>query len=518
MRIDSKLWLLALAAAGWMACGGPETFSIELATVDNCNNLVDLVQPGHRVKLTVSGPGMAPIVVEADGASGGVEIPDIPAGKDRVVAVEVREPNGDLYARGESAAFEVKEDGTSTVRVVLYRTNYFSRVVGPNGACSAMRQARAGHAAAPLSDHRVLIAGGYTGLRDDGQTPDGILDSVEIFDARAGTFQRGPSLPEPRALARAVSLGDGRVLLVGGVKDEGGAIVPRKDAFLFDGRSWKTIPTAVARRGHTVTLVAATGHVLVVGGVDENDEVVSTVEVFDPDTETFSELDLGERGGDLARAFHGAVNAGQGGSAVAVVGGIDGEGRVTGLVNLLQWDNLQKTYILSRTYQLATPVMLPATMVLGSAAGPRLVVAGGATAYVAGPGRPGAGSPSGETSVVQHMDAMSGTGLGSAELHAGTAVMEACGVALDSSRGLVLGGWRRNVGPLGVGDLVRLVSGTISVSQAGESSGRMKALKHLACTPLGQNGVLVTGGFDENANASDVALVYFLKAETGRAN
>lgn len=516
MRIDSKLCVLALAAAGWMACGGPETFSIELATVDNCNNLVDLVPPGHRVKLTVSGPGMAPIVVEADGASGGVEIPDIPAGKDRVVAVEVREPNGDLYARGESAAFEVKEDGTEAVRVVLYRTNYFSRVVGPDGKCSAMRQARAGHAAAPLSDHRVLIAGGYTGLRDDGQTPDGILDSVEIFDARAGTFQLGPRLPEPRAFARAVGLGDGRVLVVGGVREEGGSLLPQKNAFLYDGKTWKTISASVARRGHTATLVPTTGHVVVVGGVDENDEIVSTVEIFDPETETFSELELGESGASLARAFHGAVEFR--GSTVAVVGGIDGEGRVTGLVSQLQWDNLQKTYVLSRSFQLATPVMHPATMVLGSAAGPRLIVAGGARSYSAEPGKPGAGSPSDETPLVQHMDAMSGTGQGSSELHDGTAVMEACGVALDSSRGLVLGGWRRNVGPRGVGDLVRLAAGTVSISQAGESAGRMMALKHLTCTPLGQNGVLVTGGFDKNHNVSNVALLYFVKAETGRAN
>src|SRR5690606_6729705 len=117
MRIDSKLCVLALAAAGLVACGGPESFSIDLVTDDNCNNLVDLIQAGHRVKLTVSGPGMSPIVVEADGASGGLEIPDVPAGKDRVVTVEVREPNGDLYSLGESKPFEVKEDGTEAVRV-----------------------------------------------------------------------------------------------------------------------------------------------------------------------------------------------------------------------------------------------------------------------------------------------------------------------------------------------------------------------------------------------------------------
>lgn len=515
MRRIIELSGIALVAAVLAACGDPDPFSIEIVSDDRCNGL-DIIEPSHLVALTVRGPGMSPIVVEADGDAGRLEVPDIPEGKDRVVSVEVWTSSGgrkiELVARGESLPFEVTEEGASKVRVVLYRTNFFSKVVGPTGACSSMTQARGGHVAAPLSENEVLVAGGYSGLQEDGLTPDGILDSAEIFDLRAGTFERAPSMPQPRALARAVALGGGRVLVVGGVMEEGGEIVPQSDAFLFDGKAWKTIPTAAARRGHTVTVVEGTGDVLVIGGVDAEDQVVSTVEVFDPATETFEELDLGDAAGAFARAFHGAANAGRGNDSVVVVGGIDGEGKLTALVTRLQWDNLQKTYIVPlQTYQLKTPVMMPATMVLGSAAGPRLVVAGGASAYSAPPGSPGAGTPTEEHREVQFYEPLSGASSGTANLSA--EVMEACGVSLDNSRALVLGGWRRNIGALAMGDLVRLASGSITVSKAGESTGTMQARKHLACTPIGKNGVLVTGGFDQSAKATDWAAVYFMKPD-----
>jgi hypothetical protein len=515
MRRNVKLWGIALVAAFLAACGGPDPFSIEIVSDDRCNGL-DIIEPSHAVVLTVRGPGMSPIVVETDGDAGRLEVPDIPEGKDRVISVEVWTASGDrkieLVARGESKPFEVTADGAPSVRVVLYRTNFFSKVVGPTGSCSSMTQARGGHVAAPLSEHKVLIAGGYSGLQEDGLTPDGILDSAEIFDLRSGTFERAPSMPRPRALARAVALSGGRVLVVGGVMEEGGAFVAQSDAFLFDGKSWKTIPTAAARRGHTVTFVEGTGDVLVVGGVDDEDQIVSTVEVFDPDTETFSVLDLGDDAGTFARAYHGAANAGRGNDSVVIVGGIDGEGQLTGLVARLQWDNLQKTYIVpAQSYQLETPVMMPATMVLGSAAGPRLVVAGGAAAYAAPPGMPGAGTPSEESREVQFYEPLSGSSRGTTNL--GGEVMEACGVTLDNSRGLVLGGWKRNIGALAMGDLVRLASGSISVSKAGESTGTMQARKHLACTPIGKNGVLVTGGFDQSAKATDWAAVYFMKPD-----
>jgi hypothetical protein len=82
-----------------------------------------------------------------------------------------------------------------------------------------MGSPRAGHAAALLNDGRVLIVGGATTF-DLSNLPAflaGILSSSEFFDPAGGSFSPGPALLEQKMFHSATTLGNGEVLVAGGL-------------------------------------------------------------------------------------------------------------------------------------------------------------------------------------------------------------------------------------------------------------------------------------------------------------
>jgi hypothetical protein len=96
----------------------------------------------------------------------------------------------------------------------------FDPATGTFTAVRSMALQRAGHAAALLPNGRVLVSGGIT----DMNAPNSALDPVysitattEIYDPVADTWTGGPALRKPRAGHVALTRGDGRVLLAGGV-------------------------------------------------------------------------------------------------------------------------------------------------------------------------------------------------------------------------------------------------------------------------------------------------------------
>jgi hypothetical protein len=84
---------------------------------------------------------------------------------------------------------------------------------------------RVGHSATLLEDGRVLVVGGgrvrpaNTGVCDIGNP--GSLATAEIVDPTAGTSAPTSSLCERREHHRATRLGDGSVLITGGMLDIG---------------------------------------------------------------------------------------------------------------------------------------------------------------------------------------------------------------------------------------------------------------------------------------------------------
>jgi hypothetical protein len=126
-------------------------------------------------------------------------------------------------------------------------------------------------------------------------------------------------------------LPDGDILLLGGSDS---SAKPTADAYIVSANSSaRKLAQGLnsARVGHTAT-VLPDGTVLVVGGVGANGQIVNTVELFDPTTESFSPL-LETR--IIPRAYHSATLLTDG--KVVIVGGVESGSQFPDDVQLWDW-------------------------------------------------------------------------------------------------------------------------------------------------------------------------------------
>ncbi len=141
------------------------------------------------------------------------------------------------------------------------------------------------HRVALLDDGRVLAVAGYA----ERGVP---MASAELYDPTTGRWQATEALPSPRAWFGQVKLHDGRILVVGGYT--GSSSKPSNRAYLasavlYDPKTerWReTRPMQEKRAGASVTLLG-NGQVLVAGGVAESGKELKSAEVFDPRTESW---------------------------------------------------------------------------------------------------------------------------------------------------------------------------------------------------------------------------------------
>ncbi len=194
-----------------------------------------------------------------------------------------------------------------------------------------MADARGRHAASALADGRVLVTGGLVPVGGGPVTID--VATSEIYDPVAGTFAPGPDMTATRFNHSAITLDDGRVLVLGGngrntaevydpVSDEftavddmevihglghqavklldgrvlvlgGGAVNPVQPtaaAEIFDPGTdqWTRIDDMTTPRMLHFAATRADGTVLIGGGQDDTGEPLASTEVFDPVAETFT--------------------------------------------------------------------------------------------------------------------------------------------------------------------------------------------------------------------------------------
>lgn len=150
-------------------------------------------------------------------------------------------------------------------------------------AAAALGLARARLTATVLTDGKVLLAGGETA-----STTDVGVDRWEIWDPDSDAIVSSGTMAERRTRHRAVPLGNGTVLLLGGSRTDssGAPNYSRASTEVFD----PTVPgctsgpsMATARAGHEATPIFG-GRVLVTGG-----HGTSTLsEAFDPVAGSFS--------------------------------------------------------------------------------------------------------------------------------------------------------------------------------------------------------------------------------------
>lgn len=143
----------------------------------------------------------------------------------------------------------------------------------------AMSAARAAHTATPLSDGRILVAGGFA--------QEGSAQNAEVFEPGAGRFSQLPPMITPRHSHTATVLKSGKVLIVGGY---GAGTTTLATAEIFDPATNSFAPTGsllTARANHTAVLLE-NGGVLVAGGAAPGWNTLESAELYDPATGKFS--------------------------------------------------------------------------------------------------------------------------------------------------------------------------------------------------------------------------------------
>lgn len=142
--------------------------------------------------------------------------------------------------------------------------------------------ARAEHAAATLQDGRVIIFGG----EDNGSV---FPNVVWAFDPRTERFSQISELATGRLAFVSVTLLDGDILIVGGIRSLTGS----PPAELIDGDTGASspLPNAPPReRVYAAASLLPNGTVLISGGFRGNSNPDNTVEIYDPATDTFTVL------------------------------------------------------------------------------------------------------------------------------------------------------------------------------------------------------------------------------------
>jgi hypothetical protein len=239
--------------------------------------------------------GFAP---QAGAAGSGAFDPTGPMSTPRAGAVAAPLPGGRVLVAGGVSELGVAPHGCEMDR---YSAEVYDPVTGTfSGAgIGSMSVPRVGAVAAPLPDGRVLVAGGgYCVVSQPYGMPTGIdLPSAEIFNPATNTFSTTGigSMSVPRSGASAAPLPDGRVLVAGGSDgpqclSSAEVFDPATNTFSSAGIGSMSVPRCGA-----VAAPLPGGRILMAGGNAAFNAFhdLSSAEVFDPATNTFSTTGIG---------------------------------------------------------------------------------------------------------------------------------------------------------------------------------------------------------------------------------
>lgn len=326
MRFSVRFPGTVLALASLVgACGNIEPINVKLITTAcDASPSLDPLSGVSLLRFTVYGDGIDPFKtqVKQSLSSHAVELPNIPAGKNRNIVVEALAGADLVVSRGETGPLDL---ATSTdpiaTAVFLRRVEAFTPMAAQDAptSCGQLSVQRAAHTATTLFDGRVMLAGGFY-VDKDGMTA--YLKSTEIYDPRTGGLSPGPDMTLPRAYHTATHVpGTHLTIVVGGENqatgNTGGALKVA-EVFDEDHNAFAIVQMRAARTRHAAAAPSDGAGVLILGGNTAAGRPQLSTEVFNPQTRTF------ENGPDMASTRSEAGAVGLSGGRVVIVGGWDG--------------------------------------------------------------------------------------------------------------------------------------------------------------------------------------------------
>jgi hypothetical protein len=155
---------------------------------------------------------------------------------------------------------------------------------GPN-----MNLGRSDHASVKLSDGRILVCGGFTGLVNS--------NTAEIYDPVANSFTQIANMNFGRSQHTATLLNDGKVLVVGGYLPVFalGFQISKTEVYDPVEDTWTLLPDLnKGRDNHAAILIPNTDKVLITGGREFTGSQfigIQEAEIFDPADNSFTQID-----------------------------------------------------------------------------------------------------------------------------------------------------------------------------------------------------------------------------------
>ena len=227
----------------------------------------------------------------------------------RVSHTITRLPDGKVLVVGGNNGYGTLSS-TEIYNPLTKTWSFAQPIPGPNGA-------RESHTASLLGNGKVLVVGGFYSFGLGTQ----IVKTAFLYDPGADSWSTMAPLPAPRAEHTATTLGDGRILVVGGFDGTNYT----SSAVIYDpvANAWSSAGSmSTPRYNHTATLLP-NGLVLVVAGESSTGSYLNTFELYDPVHNTWSPP--GTIG--LARSRHTATLLADG--KVLIAGGLSATGYVT---------------------------------------------------------------------------------------------------------------------------------------------------------------------------------------------
>jgi len=249
----------------------PGTF-MEIGTVTGCPSAYVVAALAGDGKLIAAGCGQYNSTKQFDPLTG--KVSEVDADTEAAIrAVTLQDGRVFVVIEMDDGALVVDSRSGKCGELIASPGNEDSPAIGANDATLL------------LNDGRVLIVGG----EHDGQDYSAAYPYAELFDPTAGKISRTGSMKTARASFTAVKLADGRVLVAGGETGSDLNSVTSK-AEIYDPATGKFAATGSLRKARysAVGALLPGGKVLVVGGGDQDVNPLSSAEVFDPQTGKFA--------------------------------------------------------------------------------------------------------------------------------------------------------------------------------------------------------------------------------------